>query len=365
MVRSSFDIDAMERISELLCEHIVRTASQCGHEIHPSASKHMPRCPDCILLLGRARLDAARKELVDKGGLTPADYKRDGRWNRAKLKYLVAEERLDRVRRQDQWRWEREREWDRAHRGRSRQCIPTAANSQGLVRCLICFAIMASNPEVEYNMGTVTDLAWWERPGALAVAHGHSIKVPRAQRIQKQVRTNTVVASPALCQLVQIRRAYTRSMEADKEAYAVRSKVETAFRRKVKLGELHIDADFWETPISGLVSLQMFQHSQDIKRMSAFRSRWKKPQEKLPTSPLSQSEQSDELDLDETWLISMREKEEMLRLERAAARVGQEVGYLYFVGRINGMVEWREDLLRSNVWLVFRSYHSEYADFMD
>lgn len=50
----------------------------------------------------------------------------------------------------------------------------------------------------------------------------------------------------------------------------------------------------------------------------------------------------------------MGRREEQEDLEREARKVGGEVGYLYFVGAVDGMIEWREEYLMSAGDLVYR-----------
>jgi hypothetical protein len=48
------------------------------------------------------------------------------------------------------------------------------------------------------------------------------------------------------------------------------------------------------------------------------------------------------------------ESEEFDRVQREVRKVGEEVGYLYFVGKIDGFREWREEFLRSDRQIVYR-----------
>jgi hypothetical protein len=90
--------------------------------------------------------------------------------------------------------------------------------------------------------------------------------------------------------------------------------------------------------------------------MAARRARGNVPRPRPPHSALSYSECSDEIKLDESELEHMCKAEKMESLERKARRIGEEVGYLYFVGDgFDGLYEWREDFLRSDRQLIYRN----------
>jgi hypothetical protein len=46
--------------------------------------------------------------------------------------------------------------------------------------------------------------------------------------------------------------------------------------------------------------------------------------------------------------------EELETLERQAMKVREEVGYLYFVGEVDGLWEWEQDFLKSDRQLIYR-----------
>jgi hypothetical protein len=88
--------------------------------------------------------------------------------------------------------------------------------------------------------------------------------------------------------------------------------------------------------------------------MAERRARGNAPRPRPPRSSLSYSEHTDEVKLDEKLLEEMLKREEMEIFERQTRKVGEEVGYLYFVGGIDGLRIWREDFMRSDRQLVFR-----------
>jgi hypothetical protein len=55
----------------------------------------------------------------------------------------------------------------------------------------------------------------------------------------------------------------------------------------------------------------------------------------------------------------MEKREEMEKLERMARKAGEEVGYLYFIGDVDGLLHWRDDYLQSDRQLVYRKMAPE------
>ena len=336
--------------------HPSRTASRCGHSIHPSASTHTPWCPDCVVSQSRAKLDAAQLHLGARGGTTPARYMRDRRWNQARLKHDIAKQQLQQARKEDQLRWERERAWNEAHKTYDTQQPQAAVAIQNLTACPVCASLAACSPTEMRKVTTTMSMTWWERPEALAIQHTPVSRMARGLRKQSREPAYTVEASEALRKTIKELRASIYAADARRRTWEARYKTESTVRRKYSLGEgFSIDPSFWNMPISGVVSLRNFQQVQETRRSAERRARGNTPRPKPPRSSLSQTELSEELDVDNAWIAIMKEKEELEELEREARKVGEEVGYLYFVGAINGMEAWEEDVLRSDRQLVVRT----------
>ena len=315
----------------------------------------MPWCPACIASLTRANLHAAQQKVVTEGGLTPTGYLRDRRWNQARLKHEIANKRLEKVRKEDQLRWEREQAWDDAHQRYYSQCAQAAAGFQNATECPICASMVAASPSDTPKMEVAKAVAWWEHPDALA----REQIVPRnPTRLRHQPRQHTQrpEGSRALRTIIQNLRASMYAADAHRRTWETRRKTESAVRRKYYLGnDLHIEPDFWDSPISGLLSFRTFQQIQDNQRMAARRARGNTLRPKPPRSSLSHSRLSEDLQVDENWAEILRGKEELEKLEKEASKVGEEVGYLYFVGLMDGMELWKEDYLRSDKQLVIRT----------
>ncbi|KAH7385950.1 hypothetical protein BKA66DRAFT_415529 [Pyrenochaeta sp. MPI-SDFR-AT-0127] len=336
--------------------HPRRVATKCGHDIHPSSSIHTPWCPACVASLTRAKLDAAQKNLVTQGGLTPVEYMRDRQWIQARLKHEIAKQRLEKKRKENQLRWEREQLWDELHKQYDSQRPLPATGLQDPSPCPACASLVNSYPVQVPEAHIARNVTWWERPGALAVDHISLRRTPPRSRKQPQVHAPKAPGSQALRKAIQDRREAMHAAETYRRMWEIRNKTESAVRRKHSLGEgFYADPDFWDLPISGLVSLQNFQHNQNNQRLAARRARGNAPRPRPPRSSLSFSETPDEVIVDQNWIEKMREEEEREGLEKETRKVGREVGYLYFVGAIDGMEEWREDYLRSNRQLVTRT----------
>lgn len=337
--------------------HQRRKATKCGHDIHPSASKHTPWCPACIASLTRVKLSVAQQKVVAEGGLTPTGSLRDRRWNQARLKYEIAKKGLEKARKEDQLRWEREQAWDEAHQRHDSQYAQAAAGFPKSEDCPICASMVVPVPTNTPKMEVDKAVAWWEQPGVLTMEPIVVPRTPTRLRHQPRQHAQRPESSQALRKFIQNLRASMRAADAYRRAWETRSKIESAVRRKHSLGEhLHIEPGFWDAPISSLISVRNFQQIQNNQRMAARRARGNKPRPKPPRSSLSHSRLSEELQVDEDWVRIMKEKEELEQLEREARKVGEEVGYLYFVGVPDGMELWKEDYLRSDRQLVTRMY---------
>ncbi|EAT82007.2 hypothetical protein SNOG_10613 [Parastagonospora nodorum SN15] len=63
-------------------------------------------------------------------------------------------------------------------------------------------------------------------------------------------------------------------------------------------------------------------------------------------------------DVDEGHLEHIWKMEEQKIQDRQARKVGEEIGYLYFVG-VDGLLKWKDDYLRSDRGLVYRKKNTE------
>ncbi|KAJ4376210.1 hypothetical protein N0V83_001492 [Neocucurbitaria cava] len=263
--------------------------------------------------------------------------------------------RLETVRKQDQLRWEREQAWDETHQQYDPQSAQAAAGVQSAAECPICASTVAPYPTNVPKMEVFKDVPWWERPGALAQEH---ILVPRAvPRMRRQPRpyAQGTKGSEALREIVGKLRVSMHAADAHRRMWEIQCKTESAVRRKHSLDEsFQFQPDFWNSPISGLVSRRNFQQIQDNQRMAERRARGNTPRPKPPRSSLSHSELSEELQVDKDWTETTKKRNKQEELEKEARKVAQEIGYLYFVGAIDGMEEWKEDYLRSDRQLVIR-----------
>ncbi|KAH4263536.1 hypothetical protein HBI04_150250 [Parastagonospora nodorum] len=339
--------------------HPRRQATKCGHIIHPSASEHTPLCPACLTSRAKSYMNVALKGLIAEGGPSPSDSMRDRRWQRAKLRYDIAKQRQAKIRSRDQLREEREQTWNEMHQRAGSQRLQATTTFQEPADCTVCETMIATYPTQVSVPQTAKDTAWWERPGGLVV---DDILVPRTPlRPVRQARQNickTQGTSVLRGMARNFRRAMTAS-EAHREIWEFRYRTETAIRRKHGLGEgFHFEPDFWDSPISAHLTRQYYQQAEEEARMAARRARGNTPRPRPPRSSLSYSERSDEIDVDEGHLEHIWKMEEQKIQDRQARKVGEEVGYLYFVG-VDGLLKWKDDYLRSDRGLVYRKKNTE------
>jgi hypothetical protein len=335
--------------------HPRRQATKCKHVIHASASQHTPLCPTCIDLRSKATMNAALKGLVAEGGLVPPEHLRNRRWQRAKRRFEITKQRQEKVRCRDQLREEQEQAWEEAHQRFNLQRSQPTTTSTELAECPACAAMIAAYSTEFSATDASREVAWWERPGGL-VAHHILVRSSPLRRVRQMQRSlGTVKPSSKLSMFIRdLRRAMAES-DADRLAWETRYRTESAVRRKHGMGEQYrFEPDFWDAPISASLSRQYYQQAKDDERMAIRRARGNTQRPKPPRSSLSYSERSEEIEVDAALLEQTWKAEEQESLERQARKVGEEVGYLYFVGEIDGLLEWREDFLKSDRALVYR-----------
>ncbi|KAF2250768.1 hypothetical protein BU26DRAFT_383317, partial [Trematosphaeria pertusa] len=332
-----------------------RVATKCGHPLHPSASPHTPNCPACTLATAKSRLETAQELLLLNGGLERPWNLRDAAWNRARLKYNIANRRMEDARKRDQLRWEREQTWDEARLRTDAVRVDEAWDSNVASDVSTCGTTTPSPDEP--RRASLTYGTWWERPGALAPDRAPLTP----QRLKRKRRSKAPVkpkGSPTMRRIIRSLRVAIAATEAEKQALQERYRTETVVRHKWRLDdETPFPADFWASPVSNVIARRTHRYLQDEKRKIERRARGNKLRQRPPRSSLSHCESAEALRSDEDLeeKIKLREEaEEQERLERKARKVGAEVGYLYFVGEIDGLDQWKEDYLRSNHNLVSR-----------
>jgi hypothetical protein len=301
-------------------------------------------------------MDAATKVLIAEGGLVPPEYFRDRRWQRAKLRYEIAKRRQAMVRSKDQLRDEREQAWEDMHQRFDSRRLQATPPFQHPAECPVCASMMARFPTKVPAVLVARDTAWWERTDAPAAEHSVKLRTPLrpVKLAQHHIRISS--GPSVLRPMIQQFRKVMADTDAQRQAWETRYRTESAVRRKYSLGEgCHFDPEFWDEPVSAPLSRKVYQEARDYQRMAERRARGNAPRPRPPRSSLSHSEHTDEVRLDEKLLEEMLKREEIEILERQARKVGEEVGYLYFVGGVDGLCIWREDFLRSYRQLVFRN----------
>jgi hypothetical protein len=335
--------------------HQTGTATRCHHEIHPSNPQHTPWCSKCTVSLARAKSDVALQKLVAEGGLRPPGYMRNRRWNKARKGYLIAKQRLEKTRKEDQLRWERERAWDEAHSQLDSHNVQTAVLPNKLPSlCPTCNSLVALYPTTMPEAQPAKYEAWWEKPSALATSH--TLVHQTAPRPRNPRPTHTERDNPLLRRTIQAIRKSMHEHADLRLAWEARNKTEAALRRKHGLGDMPINNEFWDHPISGYFSRLAHQNNRDQIRSAERRARGNTTRPRPPRSSLSYSETTDDVEVEPGFEETLKEKEEREEWERQVRRVAAEVGYLYFVGGgINGLELWEEDFDRSAQHLITRT----------
>jgi hypothetical protein len=144
---------------------------------------------------------------------------------------------------------------------------------------------------------------------------------------------------------------------SEQQIWETRYKTESAVRRKHGLGtDSQFDPKFWDSPVSGVTIQDNYRHALEERRMAERRARGNTPRPRPPRSSLSYCESAEAIVVDKKLEEAIRLREEADEIEREARKVGEEVGYLYFVGALDGLEEWRDDVLKSKPHLVWRDY---------
>jgi hypothetical protein len=305
-------------------------------------------------------MNLALQGLIVEGGLTPVEHMRDRRWQRAKMRYEIMKQQQAKVRNRNQLREEREQAWEEAHQRsdlwRSRATMTFTEPAQ----CPVCAAIMARYLVEFPVLQGAREVAWWERPGGLVAHHILVRRTPLRPVWQARQSLHTSKGSPVLRTMIREFRKAMAISDAHKRVWEARYRTECAVRRKYSLGEKHhFQPNFWDEPISASLSRQYYKQTKDNERMAERQARGNTPRPKPPRSSLSYSERSDDIETDKTLLEEMWKTEELESRERQARKIGEEVGYLFFIGEVDGLNEWREDYLRSDRQLVYRKAVSE------
>ncbi|KAF2643813.1 hypothetical protein P280DRAFT_504750 [Massarina eburnea CBS 473.64] len=354
---SSMDSDSYSRY-----HHTQRFATNCGHQIHVSAPEHTPHCPRCIVRSAKRKLEHAQHELLLYGGYQRPSHLRDGNFNKACLVHDIAARSMARINRKDQLRWERERVWDEAHLQTDLASIDEGWTSGSEEKCPVCVLDhfeegepICKHPDGQRSNGGY--MVWWEQPGALAPPKEEASTPPQPRPRLRYAPKGSQLMRSIICEC----RTRLKSHKEEQKRLSVIYRTEEVVRRKHQLSEdLYIAPEFWESPISNLLTRQQYLYNKNAQRLSERRARGNKARPCPGRSSLFMCENADENggdEVSEEWQQMKEEATDRDRLERAAQTVGEEVGYLYFVGnRFDGLIVWRRDYLRSNPDLIWRAW---------
>jgi hypothetical protein len=336
--------------------HPWRKATKCEHIIHACASQHTPLCPACISSQSKAGTNLALKDFLEEGGLNPGKHMRDRRWQRAKQRYEIMKQRQEKVRSRDQLREEREQAWEEAHQRFNLEPLQATTTARECAECPAC-AAMKGECSTEWAATHIErEVTWWEQPGGLAdhilVRNSPS---PPVRPAQQALRTRK--GSLRMKTTIRDSRREMAESNAYRHLWEARYRTESMVRRKHSLSEEHrFRPEYWDAPISAALSRHAYRKAQRDDREDKRKERGYTKCPRPPRSSLSQVERSEEIQLDQALLDQMRQTEERERLERRIKRVGEEVGYLYFVGEVDGLEEWSDDYAKSDRHLVTRRF---------
>jgi hypothetical protein len=336
----------------LQSQHPKRFATKCNHELHPSASSHTPYCPPCVLHTAQAKLEVTQETVMNAGGLDRSWELRNREWVSARLAYYLACSALEKARTRDQLRWEREQAWDEAHLQSLFDHLDITTRPYEGYGCSLCSSGVSDRFQV-FNQRVDNTVVWWDRPGVLISPPER--KISTRSRFCRKKRTAT--GSSSMRSIIHNLRTALLTATSEQQIWETRYKTESAVRRKHGLGtDSQFDPKFWDSPVSGVTIQDNYRHALEERRMAERRARGNTPRPRPPRSSLSYCESAEAIVVDKKLEEAIRLREEADEIEREARKVGEEVGYLYFVGALDGLEEWRDDVLKSKPHLVWRDY---------
>ncbi|KAF1349350.1 hypothetical protein EJ07DRAFT_68636, partial [Lizonia empirigonia] len=338
--------------------HPQQTASICKHDIHPSSPAHTPLCPQCVKSAARASHDKAQTRLEAEGGVDPPAYMRDRIWNVARLQYVVTKRRVEETMTRDQLRQKREELWEEQHQRYLAQYGLFPPDSSLLTACVACATIMEAH-EVAKTQTSIPAMPWWERQGALVADKFLVPNTAPQPTTGRERRPKPKGKRPSyLRDLIRSYRKMTSVSDMHRREWGDRCKTERAVRRKYDLPEnFEIDSEFFANPIPASHARHHHRQLQDRQYLGQRRTnRYMRRVEgyKPCRSPLALTELAVDVMLDELEVERLRLAEADAELQPLANVAATEVGYLYLVGDNDGLEDWRYDVERSNMSLVFR-----------
>ncbi|KAF2728022.1 hypothetical protein EJ04DRAFT_528965 [Polyplosphaeria fusca] len=205
---------------------------------------------------------------------------------------------------------------------------------------------------VSTNLGDISPgendgLAWWDRPGGLVTAS----PPPTTPRRQHQQERKPVPMRPE-----STRNFWSEHRRQGHEAKEVlrRESIENALRRRYNLGaEFQFPPEFFDVPLSSTAALNNYREAMNAKSSEERQARQSRLRDLPGSSPLREAKSANDLDPDEVEMHqAFQETLTSGSMDKAAARVREEVGYLYFVG-VDAW-GWKDDYLNSRHRLIYR-----------
>lgn len=223
--------------------------------------------------------------------------------------------------------------------------------------CVVCAALTEHPQPNKAHIKTIAKKAWWEQQGALVGDQNLVSNQPRCLS-DKPLPSPKVKRSSYLRTFVQNDRIARTISDAHRRAWEDCCKTERAVRRKYDLPDhFDIDPEFWANPIPASHARHHYQQTQrgqhSIERRA---NRTKRQVEgyKPCHSSLAHSELAEDIEVDNMEIQRSTLAEEAAELQRLASVVATEVGYLYFLGAVDGVEDWRYDVEQSKRDMVYR-----------
>lgn len=343
---------------DMRSNHPERVAVLCKHSLHPSAPPRAPLCPQCVISTAQADLERAREKLEAEGGADAPAYMRDRAWNAGRLQYASIKRRVKKTMQKDWWRQERERLWNEAHQWNVAQHGEIPADLGYSSSCIVCVTMKKESQRYAKPIVPLTT-PWWERKGGLVE---EEIVVPEAlprplttTRRPPQARARQ---ASYLADFIKSWRSMRTVSDTQRRIWEDRCKLDRAIRRKYDLpDDYELGSEILAHPLPASHARyhhRQIQNNEHATERRANRHKRRAEDYKPSRSSLALSELANDVKVDEAELKRLRLEEEAAELRRLADVTATEVGYLYFVGEMNLLERWRDDLEISSLDLIHR-----------
>lgn len=241
--------------------HAERVATRCGHLMHRSAPAKTIYCGACVLSSVVAAFDAAETKFKEHGGKGRPPELRNSSWRNSHLSYRIAARRMEKVRKLDERRMQRESKWDGAHSIADTQRSPDDSDDISTdTSCPVCTSADEIAENFQHPERNVT---WWERPNTL-VQFVERREAPVEAKAHSKPR-KALRGSPSIRAIITAIRALRKSRKKER----MRRRIKVAVRRKHSdATNISFSCEFFASPLSSSKSLQSHKERQSLKRLA-------------------------------------------------------------------------------------------------